>query len=110
MATMSVNLWWAENDGMSGHVWLGAGELLALGGEMLLRGMAYEGSRERTGAGIPLAELAPRGREGRVSAEAVEQALDAASPELLTLTDAKLWEDWLRFLEGAATHGGIVVR
>jgi hypothetical protein len=107
---MSVNLWWAENDGMRGHVWLGAGELLALGSEMLAQGMAHEGGREVTGVGIPLAELAPSGQEGRVSVAEVEQALDAASPEPFTLDDSKLWEDWLRFLEGAATHGGIVVR
>jgi hypothetical protein len=107
---MSVNLWWAENDGMSGHVWLGVGELLALGGEMLEQGMAHEGGREGEGVGIPLAELAPSGRKGRVSAAEVEQALEAASPEPLTLDDSKLWEDWLRFLEGAVTHGGIVVR
>ena len=106
---MSVNLWWAENDGMSGHVWLGAGELLAVGGEMLVQGMAHEGGREAAGAGIPLAELAPSGQEGRVSVAEVEQALDAASPEP-ALDDPKLWEDWLRFLEGAARHGGIVVR
>jgi len=107
---MSVNLWWAENDGMSGHVWLGAGELLAVGGEMLLQGMAYEGGREASGVGIPLAELAPSGREGRVSVAEVEHALDAASPEPFTLDDSKLWKDWLRFLEGAVRHGGIVVR
>ena len=107
---MSVNLWWAENDGMSGHVWLGAGELLAAGGEMLAQGMAHEGGREAALMGIPLAELAPRGREGRVSVAEVEHALDAASPEAVTLDDSKLWEDWLRFLAGAATHGGIVVR
>ena len=107
---MSVNLWWAENDGMSGHVWLGAGELLALGGEMLAQGMAHEGGREAAGVGIPLAELAPRGQEGRVSVAEVEHALDAASPEPFTLDDSKLWADWLRFLEGAAGHGGIVVR
>jgi hypothetical protein len=107
---MSVNLWWAENDGMSGHVWLGVSELLALGAEMLAQRMAHEGGREMTGVGIPLAELAPRGQDGRVSAAEVEQALDTASPEPITLDDSKLWEDWLRFLEGAATHGGIVVR
>ena len=107
---MSVNLWWAENDGMSGHVWLGVGELLALGGEMLEQGMAHEGVREGAGVGITLAELAPSGREGRVSVAEVEHALDAASPEPFTLGDSKLWEDWLRFLEGAASHGGIVVR
>jgi hypothetical protein len=107
---MSVNLWWAENDGMSGHVWLGAGELVALGGEMVAQGMAHEGGRETTGVGIPLAELAPSGREGRISVAEVEHALEAASAEPFTLDDSKLWEDWLRFLEGAATHGGIVVR
>ena len=107
---MSVNLWWAQNDGFSGHVWLGVGELLALGGEMLAQGMAHEGGREGAGVGIPLAELAPSGQERRVSVAEVEHALDAASPETFTFEDSKLWEDWLRFLEGAVTHGGIVVR
>jgi len=107
---MSVNLWWAQNDGMSGHVWLGVGELLALGGEMLAQGMARQGGREGGGVGIPLAELAPGDQEGRVSADEVGQALAAASPEPVTFTDAKLWADWLRFLHGAATHGGIVAR
>jgi hypothetical protein len=107
---MSINLWWAENDGMSGHVWLGVRELLALGSEMLAQGMAREGGRTGPGVGIPLGELAPAGGEGRVSAGEVEEALAAASPEPLTSTDAKLWEDWLRFLEGAAAQGGIVVR
>ena len=107
---MSVNLWWAENDGMSGHVWLGVCELVALGGEMLAQGMAREGRREGSGQGIPLAELAPDGQQGRVSAEEVEQALAVASPRSTTLADERLWEDWLRFLEGAARHGGILVR
>jgi hypothetical protein len=108
---MSFNLWWAENDGMSGHVWLGAGELLALGGEMLVQGMAREGGREEAGDGIPLGELAPAGDGGgRVSADEVEQALAAAAPEPLTMSDARLWADWLSFLEGAARHGGIVIR
>jgi hypothetical protein len=107
---MGVNLWWAENDGVSGHVWLGAGELLALGTEMLAQGMAHEGGREAAGEGIPLAELAPGPDQGRVSAEEVEQALAAASAGPTTVTDARLWADWLRFLEGAAARGGIVAR
>lgn len=108
---MSSNLWWAENDGMSGHVWLSAPELAALGGEMVVQGMAHEGGRDGPGEGIPLAELAPiADGTGRVSASEVEQALAAASPEPLTLGDRKLWADWLRFLEGAAAHGGIVIR
>jgi hypothetical protein len=90
---MSVNLWWAENDGMSRHVWLGVGELLALGGEMLAQGMAHEGGREGTGGGIPLAELAPTRPGGAVSAAEVEHALDAASPEPFTLDDWKLWKN-----------------
>jgi hypothetical protein len=28
----------------------------------------------------------------------------------MTLDDAKLWEDWLRFLQGAAENGGLVVQ
>ena len=96
---MSFNLWWAENDGMSGHVWLSVGDMLALRAEMEAQGMTA----------IPLEKLAPRERE-TISAAEVEEALAVASPEPQTLEDSKLWLDWLRFLEGAATRGGVIVQ
>ena len=40
----------------------------------------------------------------------IDLALAKASPEPKTLDDAKLWEDWLRFLQGAAENGGLVVQ
>jgi hypothetical protein len=96
---MSFNLWWAENDGMSGHVWLSVGDLLALRAEMEAQGMTA----------IPLARLAPRGRE-TISAAELEGGLAAASEEPRTEVDPKLWRDWLAFLDGARTRGGVVVR
>ena len=40
----------------------------------------------------------------------LEEALDAASAEPRVIEDAKLWLDWLVFLEGAAKHGGLRVK
>ena len=37
---MSLRLWWVQNDGMSGHVWLSAGDMLALRDEMEAQGRA----------------------------------------------------------------------
>ena len=96
---MSFNLWWAENDGMSGHVWLSVGDLLTLGEEMEAQGITA----------IPAAKLAPRERE-LITADEIEEALAAASDEPRTLQDAKLWRDWLAFLDGGRSRGGIVVR
>ena len=99
---MSFNLWWARNDGMSGHVWLSIGDMLALREEMVAQGMAGED-------GIPVAKLAPPERETITAAE-VEEALARADDEPRTLEDPKLWRDWLAFLDGARTRGGILVR
>jgi hypothetical protein len=96
---MSFNLWWAENDGVTGHVWLSVGDLLALREEMEAQGMTA----------IPAAKLAPRDRE-LITADEVEDALAAADDEPRVLDDAKLWRDWLVFLDGARTRGGIVVQ
>jgi hypothetical protein len=96
---MSFNLWWAENDGMSGHVWLSVGDLLALREEMEAQGMT----------GIPPAKLAPRERE-LITVDEIENALAVASDEPCTLEEGKLWRDWLAFLDGALTRGGIIVQ
>jgi hypothetical protein len=90
-----VRLYWAKNDGLSGHVWLSpqhAGQLAAE--------MAEQGIR------LPLAELEPG---ARVPPGAVDAALARASREPRVLEDEKLWRDWLAFLAGAAENGGLVV-
>jgi hypothetical protein len=40
----------------------------------------------------------------------LEAVLEPASAEPKVLADAKLWLDWLRFLEGATVNGGLLVR
>jgi hypothetical protein len=87
-----LNIWWARNDGMSGHVWLSAEDVARLHDEMAAQGMGLEVAA------------------GRISAAEIERALDDAEPEALLLGDAKLWRDWLTFLEGAAANGGLLVR
>ncbi|HEU4450555.1 MAG TPA: hypothetical protein VFR63_11335 [Gaiellaceae bacterium] len=93
-----LRLYWARNDGMGGHVFLGAGDLERLAVEMDAQGMT---------GWLTLDRLAPG---GHVEPGAVDFAVSRASPEPLTLADAKLWEDWLGFLRGAVENGGILVR
>ena len=66
-----LRLYWARNDGMSGHVFLDPGI--------------------------------------HVTITEVDAALENASPDPISI-DARLWIDWLRFLEGASTNGGLLVR
>lgn len=89
---MGFNLWWARNDGIGGHAWLGADDMRALAAEMDAQGMRWPGDRHR------------------VSAADVDEALVMASREPRTDIDGRLWDDWLTFLEGARENGGIVVR
>lgn len=89
-----VRLYWAQNDGMSGHVFLSPIELADLGREMDRQGMPE--------LNLEPGERVPPGR--------IDLALAKASPEPLTLEDGKLWADWLAFLGGAAEHGGLVVQ
>ena len=93
-----LRLYWARNDGLGGHVFLGLGDLERLAAEMNEQGMTGWLSLDRLepGATIP--------------AGAVDFALSQASPDPKTLDDSKLWLDWLGFLAGAAENGGIVVR
>ena len=93
-----LRLYWARNDGLGGHVFLGLADLERLTAEMNEQGMTGWLSLDRLepGATIP--------------AGAVDFALSQASLEPKTLDDPKLWEDWLGFLAGAAENGGIVVR
>jgi hypothetical protein len=93
---MGCAFYWAHNDGMSGHVWLSDDDLRALVDEMLVQGMPWPFERVDGDRSIPADEL--------------EAMLDAATPQPRVLADEKLWLDWLRFLEGAAANGGLLVR
>jgi hypothetical protein len=98
-----LNLWWRQNDGLGGHVFLGPAQLAQLGREMLAQGMAWSG--DEGGTGIPLSSLEPG---ETVAVAQVDEALAVASPTAQTLADHDLWRDWLDFLEGAAEHGGLI--
>ena len=93
-----IDLYWARNDGIGGHVWLSAQHLQELSREMAEQGM---------GRALDLSGLGPG---ARVAPGAVDAALTQASPEPHVLDDATLWRDWLAFLEGAAENGGLVIR
>jgi hypothetical protein len=92
-------LYWARNDGMSGHVWLSERDQARLAEEMLLQGMSE----------FPIQKFA-RGEEMHVTMTEIEAALATASSAPVALEDRRLWEDWLEFLRGAATNGGLLVR
>jgi hypothetical protein len=93
-----LRLYWARNDGIGGHVFLGLADLERLAAEMAEQGMTGWLSLDRLEPGTTV----PPG--------AVDFALSQASPEPRTFEDAKFWDDWLAFLAGAAENGGIVVR
>lgn len=92
-----LRLYWAQNDGIGGHVFLDTQELVALAREMGEQGMGGWIALDRLEPGT----LVPPG--------AVDFALSRAAREPRLLEDEKLWHDWLAFLEGAAEHGGIAV-
>lgn len=89
-----LRLYWARNDGMSGHVFLAEQDVELLWQEMLLHG-------------IVLPDLDPG---VNVPADEIAAAVEHLGPEPLLLTDRKLWKDWLGFLAGAAENGGLVVQ
>ncbi len=91
-------LYWARNDGMSGHVWLSERDQAALAEEMLLQGMGD----------FPIQKFA-EGEEMHVTIIELEGALEAAATEPVNI-DPKLWRDWLDFLHGAASNGGLLVQ
>jgi hypothetical protein len=93
---MGCAFYWAHNDGMSGHVWLSGGDLRALVDEMLVQGIPW-----------PLERL---DGDSSVAADEIEAIVEAAEPQPKVMADATLWLDWLRFLEGAALNGGLLVR
>src|SRR5712691_4475521 len=97
---MSHAFYWANNDGMGGHVWLSDDDLRALTDEMLVQGMPW-----------PVARLPGEGEEDAVVAAAdLEAVLAPADPVPKVLADHRLWRDWLVFLEGAAGNGGLILR
>jgi hypothetical protein len=93
-----LRLYWARNDGIGGHVFLGLDDLEQLMEEMSAQGMSGWLQLDRVEPGTV------------VPAGAVDFALSQASPEARVLADEKLWRDWLVFLAGAAENGGIAVR
>jgi hypothetical protein len=88
-----LRLYWARNDGMSGHVYLDPLDVERIREEMVLQGVS-----------LPRLE-----RGTHVTATEVDTALESAAPEPISV-DAKLWSDWLRFLEGASVNGGLLVQ
>jgi hypothetical protein len=88
-----LRLYWARNDGMSGHVFLDAVDVERLREEMVLQG-------------VELPKLEPG---IHITVTEVDAALESAAPDPISL-DPKLWSDWLRFLEGASVNGGLLVR
>ena len=92
-----LRLYWARNDGMGGHVFLGLADLERLAAEMTAQGMTGWLALDRLepGATIPAGAIDSRCRR---------------PPRATTLDDPKLWQDWLGFLVGATENGGIVVR
>jgi len=89
-----LRLYWAHNDGMTGHVFLDPADVEHLRQEMVLQG-------------VMLPTLEPG---ARIAADEVEAAVRRAEEDPISLTDRKLWSDWLAFLEGAADNGGLVVQ
>ena len=96
---MSFRIYWRRNDGVSGHVWLSAGDMEALTSEMSLQGMPWPGDK-----------LPDPGAETVVEADEVEQVIAVARDVPLALADGQLWVDWLLFLEGATQNGGLLIR
>jgi hypothetical protein len=72
-----LRLYWARNDGMTGHVFLDALDLERLRQEMVLQGMPFPELR----AGM------------HVTVTEVDEALESATPDPISLGDPKLWAD-----------------
>ncbi|HXY81914.1 MAG TPA: hypothetical protein VEH55_11140 [Gaiellaceae bacterium] len=93
---MGLAFYWARNDDIGGHVWLSDDDLRALTDEMVVQGMPWPAERVAAGTTIDADEL--------------EAVLDPAAAEPTLLADAKLWRDWLVFLDGATRNGGLLIR
>ena len=91
---------------MSGHVFLLDPQMRDLRAEMVAQRMVC--GREG-GRGIPLHKLETP-ENWYVSAIEVDEALEVASSEPTTMSDGKLWKDFLEFLRGATERGGMRVR
>jgi hypothetical protein len=91
-------LYWARNDGLTGHVWLSDADRAALAREMILQSMSR----------FPVVKF-EAGERMEVTIPELEQALESASPQPVSV-DEKLWSDWLTFLTGAVENGGLLVR
>lgn len=91
-------LYWARNDGMSGHVWLSERDQDALAQEMIVQGMTD----------FPVEKFRV-GDEMHVTMTEIDRALESASDKPVAV-DERLWRDWLAFLRGAAKNGGLLVR
>jgi hypothetical protein len=91
-------LYWARNDGLTGHVWLSESDRAALAREMVLQGMSA----------FPVATF-ERGERMQVTVGEIEEALSAAAAAPVS-ADERLWRDWLAFLTGAIENGGLLVR
>jgi len=96
---LSYRIYWRRNDGVSGHVWLSAGDMDALAVEMTLQGMPWPGDR-----------LPEPGADVVLTADEVESAIATARETPLGISDGQLWIDWLVFLEGATQNGGLLIR
>ena len=96
---MSYRIWWRWNDGVSGHVWLSAGDARRLAEEMALQG-----------AGGLADRITSVEDEATIPPQEVTEALEGVSAAPIALDDVALWGDWLRFLEGAEAKGGLLVR
>jgi hypothetical protein len=91
---VSIRLYWARNDGMTGHVFLDPADVELLRQDMVLQGV-----------------MLPRLEPGvHVTATEVDAVLEAAADDPVALADPKLWNDWLAFLRGASINGGLLVR
>ena len=97
---MSYRIYWRRNDGVSGHVWLSAGDMDALAGEMTLQGMPWPGDR-LPGPGSDAVLECRRGRSRRSPPRGRRPS---------AISDGQLWIDWLVFLEGATQNGGLLIR
>ena len=100
------HLWHERHDGMSGHVFLLEDQMRDVRTEMTAQGMVC--GREG-GRGIPLHKLETPAN-WYVPAIEIDEALEQSSPEPTTMSDARLWQDFLAFLEGAAERGGLRVK
>jgi hypothetical protein len=100
------HLWHQRHDGLGGHVFLLEDQMRDVREELVRQGMVCgaEGGR-----GIPLHKLETP-ENWFVSPIELDEALEQASREPTRMSDAKLWEDFLDFLAGAAEHGGLRVR